>query len=146
MEEAEKEGASKFQIALDLRVSEKIKIGLTGDKEWRTILIKDPNKLVQGAVMKNPRISDGEVIFVAKNKTSSDELIRLILLNKDWMKLYEIKKALATHPKTPMPKAIRLIGLLNTKDLKDLMRSKGVSTIISTTARKEYERRQKRGG
>lgn len=146
MAEAEKEGASKYQIALNLRVAEKIKIALTGDKEWRSIMIKESNKLVQGAVLKNPRISDGEVVMIAKNKTASDDLIRQILLNKDWMKLYDIKKALAIHPKTPAPKAIRLVTMLNTKDVKDLMRSKGVATVVAISARKEFENRQKRIG
>ncbi len=135
---------SKYQMSLKLKVAEKIKMGLTGDKEWRSLLIKDSNKLVQGAVMKNPRITDGEVIMVAKNKQSSDEMIRLILLNKDWMKLYEIKKALVWHPKTPLPKALRLVGFLTLKDLKDLVRSRSVQTAISTAARKEVERKQKR--
>lgn len=146
VEEAEEENLSKYQIALELKVAEKIKMGLTGDKEWRTILIKDANKLVQGAVMKNPRITDGEVIMVAKNKTSSDELIRMILLNKDWMKLYEIKKALVVHPKTPPPKAMRLIPFLTMKDIKELAKSRQVSTLIATTARKELELRQKKAG
>ena len=146
MEEADEEGMSKYQIALELKVAEKIKMGLTGDKEWRSILIKDANKLVQGAVMKNPRITDGEVIMVAKNKSSSDELIRLILLNKDWMKLYEMKKALVVHPKTPAPRAIRLVNMLTLKDLKDLSKSRQVSTLISTTARKELELRMKKQG
>ncbi|MDT8442125.1 MAG: hypothetical protein RQ723_10735 [Desulfuromonadales bacterium] len=146
MAEAEEKGESKYQLAMKLRVAEKIKVALTGDKEWRSIMIKDANKLVQGAVIKNPRITDGEVLAIAKNKTASDDLIRQILLNKDWMKLYEIKRALAVHPKTPPPKAIRLIALLNTKDVKDLMRSKGVSTVVATTARKEFENRQKRIG
>jgi len=146
MEEADEKGLSKYQIALELKVAEKIKMGLTGDKEWRTILIKDANKLVQGAVMKNPRISDGEVLMVAKNKTSSDELIRLILLNKDWMKLYEIKKALIVHPKTPPPKAMRLIPFLTLKDIKELAKSRQVSTLVATTARKELELRMKKTG
>lgn len=146
MEEADQEGMSKYQIALELKVAEKIKMGLTGDKEWRNILIKDANKLVQGAVMKNPRITDGEVLMVAKNKTSSDELIRLILLNKDWMKLYEMKKALVVHPKTPAPRAIRLVNFLTMKDLKELAKSRQVSTLVATTARKELELRQKKQG
>ena len=146
MEEADKDGLSKYQIALELKVAEKIKMGLTGDKEWRTILIKDANKLVQGAVMKNPRITDGEVLMVAKNKTSSDELIRLILLNKDWMKLYEMKKALIVHPKTPPPKAIRMIPFMTLKDIKELAKSRQVSTLVATTARKELELRQKKAG
>jgi hypothetical protein len=146
MEEADEEGMSKYQIALELKVAEKIKMGLTGDKEWRALMIKQSNKLIQGAVMKNPRITDGEVAMVAKNKTSSDELIRMILLNKDWMKNYEIKKALVVHPKTPAPKAMRLVPTLTTKDIKELAKSRQVSTMISTAARKELEMRLKKTG
>jgi hypothetical protein len=146
MEEADREGLSKYQIALDLKVAEKIKMGLTGDKEWRTILIKDANKLVHGAVLKNPRVTDGEVLMVAKNKTSSDEMVRIILLNKEWMKNYEIRKALITHPKTPLPKALRFVNSLSLKDIKDLARSRQVSRVISTAARKELEQRNKKTG
>jgi hypothetical protein len=146
MEEAEEEGLSKYQIALELKVSEKIKMGLTGDKEWRALMIKEANKLIQGAVLKNPRITDGEVLMVAKNKTSSDDLIRMILLNKDWVKSYEIKKALVVHPKTPPPKALRFVSYLTTKDIKDLSKSRQVSTIVSTAARKELEKRLKKMG
>ena len=146
MEEAEREGLSKYQIALELKVAEKIKMGLTGDKEWRTIMMKESNKLIQGAVMKNPRISDGEVLMVAKNKTSSDDLIRMILLNKDWVKNYEIKKALIVHPKTPPPKALRFISYLTLKDIKELAKSRQVSNIVATAARKELEQRIKKTG
>lgn len=138
------EDLSKYQLSLGLKVSEKIKLGITGDKEWRSLLMKDANKLVQSAVLKNPRITDGEVIMVAKNKQSSDEMIRLILLNKDWIKLYEIKKALVWHPKTPLPKALRLVGFLTEKDLKEIARSRNVQTVISTQARKEFERKRKK--
>ena len=146
MEEADREGLSKYQIALELKVAEKIKMGLTGDKEWRTLMIKQSNKLIQSAVLKNPRITDGEVLMIAKNKTSSEDLIRMILLNKDWMKLYEIKKALITHPKTPPPKAMRLVPMLTMKDIKELAKSRQVSTLVSTAARKELELRIKKTG
>ncbi len=146
MEEADQEGLSKYQIALELKVAEKIKMGLTGDKEWRTLMIKQSNKLIQAAVLKNPRITDGEVLMIAKNKTSSEDLIRMILLNKEWMKLYEIKKALITHPKTPPPKAMRLVPMLTMKDIKELAKSRQVSTLVSTAARKELELRIKKTG
>lgn len=143
---AEEKGLSKYQLAMDLKVSEKIKIAMTGDKEWRNILVKDPNKLVHGAVLKNGRITDGEVLMVAKNKTSSDELVRIILLNREWLKSYEVRKALITHPKTPLPRALRFIGDLTLKDLKNLARSRNVPSAVATTARKEVERKMKRGG
>ena len=34
--------------------------------------------------------------------TRNDELIRIILLNKDWLKTYEMRRALALHPRTPL--------------------------------------------
>lgn len=146
MLEAEQEHLSKYQIALQLEVADKIKMAMIGDKEWRTILIKETNKLVQAAVMKNPRITDGEVLQMAKNKSSSDEIIRLILLNKEWLKNYEIRKALVTHPKTPLPKALRFVGGLAMKDIKDLARSRQVSNIIANAARRELEQRVKKTG
>jgi len=146
MEEADQDGLSKYQIALELKVAEKIKMGLTGDKEWRSLMIKQSNKLIQAAVLKNPRITDGEVLLIAKNKTSSEDLIRMILLNKDWMKLYDIKKAMVTHPKTPAPKAMRLVPMLTMKDIKELAKSRQVSTLVSTAARKELELRIKKTG
>ncbi len=146
MEEADREGLSKYQIALELKVAEKIKMALTGDKEWRTIMMKESNKLVQAAVLKNPRISDGEVLMIAKTRTSSDDLIRMILLNKDWVKSYEIKKALLIHPKTPPPKALRFITYLTMKDLKELAKSRQVSSIVANALRKELQMRIKKSG
>lgn len=146
LREAEKKGMSKHQLAMEMRVAEKIKVAMTGDKEWRNIFIKDPNKLVHGAVLKNGRITEPEVVVVARSKTSSDELIRLILLNREWMKNSQIRRALAVHPKTPPAKAIRFVAGLPTDDLKKMMKSKGLPSVIVTTARKEYENRQKRGG
>ena len=127
---------SKYQLALEMGVAEKIKIAMSGDKEWRSIFLKDANKLVSSAVLKNPRITDGEVLTVAKNKSSNDELIRLITLNKDWVKHYEIKKALIMHPKTPLPKALRYMNVLSEKDIKHLAKSRGVSQVLVNNARR----------
>jgi hypothetical protein len=127
---------SKYQQALEMGVSAKIKMALTGDKEWRAIFLKDSNKLVSSAVMKNPRISDGEVLAVAKSKTASEDLIRLITLNPDWIKRVEIQKALVVHPRTPLPKALRFMSVLTEKDLKVLAKSRGVSATIVNSARR----------
>ena len=145
LREAEARGVSKYQLALELKVAEKIKLAMTGDKEWRKILVKDPNKLVHGAVLRNGRVTEGEVLMVAKNRTSSDELVRLILLNRDWLKHYEIRKALVSHPKTPLAKALRFVSELSQRDLKDLARSRNVANVIAVAARKELARKMQRG-
>ena len=127
---------SKYQMSLDLSVSEKIKMALTGDKEWRSILMRDANKLVSSAVLKNPRITDGEVLAVARNRSASDDLIRIILLNTEWVKSNEIKKALAIHPRTPLPKALRFMSAFTEKELKQLSKSRNVSQVIVNSARR----------
>ena len=135
-EKVDDEGLSKYQLLLEMPVAEKIKMAMTGDKEWRTLLLRESNKLVTSAVLKNPRISEGEVIVVAKNRAASDDMIRIILLNKEWVKLYEIKKALAVHPRTPLQKAMRFLGFLIEKDLKDVARSKQIPQAVANSARR----------
>jgi hypothetical protein len=142
--EEDEENLSKYQMALEMEVSKKIKMALTGDKEWRNIFLKDPNKLVSSAVLKNPRITDGEVLAVAKNKSASEELIRLITLNREWVKSYEIKKALILHPRTPLPKALRYMEILTEKDIKNLAKSRGVSQVIVNNARRMLMAKQRK--
>jgi hypothetical protein len=143
-EEIQPENLSKYQMALELPVGEKIKMALTGDKEWRNIFIKDANKLVSSAALKNPRITDGEVLTVAKNKSASDELIRLITMNNDWIKNYEVKKALVVHTRTPLPKALRYMSFLSEKDLKSLAKSREVSSVVVNNARRMLIDKQKK--
>lgn len=138
------ENYSKYQLAIDMGVSEKIKMALTGDKEWRSIFLKDSNKLVNTAVLKNPRVTDGEVLAVAKNKTSSEELIRIIIMNKEWMKLTAVRSALVSHPKTPVASALRFMDNLTMKELKDLSRSKSVSQVVVAAARRVMAEKAKK--
>jgi len=135
-EEIDEESLSKYQELQEMSVSDKIKMALTGDKEWRTLLIRESNKQVNTAVLKNPRISEGEVLAVAKNRSSSEELIRIILLNRDWVKLYEMKKLLVIHPRTPLQAAMRFMTFLTEKDIRTLAKSRNVSQPIVNNARR----------
>ena len=132
----EEQYQSKYQMAQNLGVSEKIKMALTGDKEWRSILIKDSNKLVSGSVMKNPRITDNEVLNIAKSTAMNDDIMRSICMNKEWVKVYPIRKALVENSKTPLPFALRFMSTLGEKDIAALGKSKSVSSVISTQAKR----------
>lgn len=135
-EELDGETLSKYQELQEMSVADKIKMALTGDKEWRTLLIRESNKQVNTAVLKNPRISEGEVLTIAKNRSSSEELIRIILLNRDWIKLYDMKKALVVHPRTPLQTAMRYMTFLSEKDISSLAKSREVGQAIVNNARR----------
>jgi len=142
--EAEEEKfKSKYQLAQSMGVGEKIKTALTGDKEWRSLLIKDSNKLVNGAVVKNPRITEPEILAIAKSVIQNDEIIRVICQNKDWVKNYEIRKALVLNHKTPLPVALRYMTFLSEKDLGAMAKSKNVSSVLSNAARRILSNKKK---
>jgi len=135
-EEGDSDYLSKYQMVQMMGISEKIKMALTGDKEWRSILIKDANKLVSGSVIKNPRITDGEVLNIVKVGVQNDEIIRLICANRDWTKNYAIRKALLENPKTPLPNALRYLATMNDKDIAGYAKSKNISSVIATQAKR----------
>ncbi len=141
--EDEEEFRSKYQLAQEMGISEKIKMAITGDKEWRMLLIKDTNKLVSGAVIKNPRLTEAEVLLIAKSPLNNDDLIRDICGNKEWIKNYQIKKALVENSKTPLHHALRFLSSLTEKDLGLLAKSKNVSSIIATQARRTLLNKKK---
>ncbi len=136
VEEDGEEYLSKYSLAQAMGIGEKIKMALTGDKEWRKILVKDANKLVSSGVIKNPRITEAEVLTIIKSCSPNDEVMRLICANKEWVKNYPIRRALIENPKTPLANALRYLGTMNEKDLSGYAKSRNISSVIATQARR----------
>jgi hypothetical protein len=127
---------SLYAEILAMPVAQKIKLALRGNQDARTILIRDASKLIRRFVLLNPRMTDGEVIAVARNKSADDELLRTIAARRDWMRLYQVRLGLATNPKTALPTAIRLVNTLDTRDLQHIAKSKNVPAGIAAHARR----------
>ena len=135
-DDEEEEKKTINQKIMFMSVSEKMKLASKCDKEARTILLRDSNKLVITATIKSPKITDEEILNVAKSKQSSDEALRLIVMNNEWIKNYSIKLALVNNPKTPPGVAIKFLKFLTKKDIKDVANSRGVPALIANSAKK----------
>lgn len=127
---------SKYKIAQLMGIGEKIKMALSGDKEWRSILVKDANRLVSGSVIKNPRITEAEILTLIKAGIQNDEIMRLICANKEWIKSYKIRKALVENNRTPVQSAMKYLGTMVDKDLASFAKSKNISSVISAMAKR----------
>lgn len=136
VDEDDEQFLSKYKTAQLMGIGEKIKMALSGDKEWRAILVKDANKLVSGSVIKNPRITEGEIHTLIKAGIQNDEIMRLICANKEWIKSYKIRKALIENNRTPVQNAIRYLGTMVEKDLAGFAKSKNIASVISTMAKR----------
>ncbi len=132
---------SLFQLIQDMTVSEKIKLAMKGDKEARTILIQDGNRMVQLAVLDNPRITESEIVNISRSRNVDDEVLRRIANSREWSKLYQVRVSLVNNPKTPVAVAMRFVSTLMTSDLKSLAASKSVPSAVSTAAKRIISRK-----
>ena len=129
------------QRIMRMSISEKIKLATKGNKEARTILIRDPNKLVAAATITSPRMTDGEVLLQAKNKTAQEDVLRYIYRNKEWTKAYPIKLALVCNPKVPQAISMRFLSTLRESDVKSLARDKNIPSSVQMMAKKIVEKK-----
>jgi hypothetical protein len=140
-EKVDEKKLSIFSQILVMSVSEKVQMGFKGGKTERMILVRDHNRLVCGAVMRNPRMSESEVESIASMRNIAEEVLRLISLKRDWISKYNIAVTLARNPKCPVGVVLPLINRLTLRDLKGLKDDKGVSETVRSLARKVYIQR-----
>ncbi|MFO0596216.1 MAG: hypothetical protein U0228_12955 [Myxococcaceae bacterium] len=126
---------------MSMNVSEKIKLATKGNKEARGILIRDSNKLVSVAVIRSPRITDGEVLAQAQNKVANEEVLRVIYSNREWLRKYAIKLALVKNPKVPQGVSMRLLNSLHEHDVKSLAKDKNVPGTVQMLAKKQMDKK-----
>lgn len=117
-----------------MKVKDRMKLGMKGDREARSILIRDPNKVVAQAVINNPRITDQEVEAIAAMRTVANDVLRLIAMNRNWARQYSIIHNLARNPRTPLPTAMSILPRLHTKELKVLGQNRNVSDAVRRQA------------
>lgn len=130
------------QKIMKMSVAEKVKLANMGNKEIRTLLLRDPNRLVSVAAVRSQRITDGEILLMANNKTANDDVLRVIYNDREWTKQYTVKLALVKNPKTPQALAMRFLGSLRDSDVKGLSRDKNVPNIVQQMARKMVEKKE----
>jgi len=135
--------ANLFALIQNMSVFQKIKLGRMGNKEARGLLVRDRNKVVAIAAVTSPKITDNELIAIAKSRSVCDEVIRIIAANRDLTRIYQVKLALATNPKTPHAMSMKFVNYLQERDLRMIMKSKDVPTAVSTHARRILTRKGK---
>ena len=117
-----------------MNVRDRMKLARKGDREARSILIRDSNKMVAAAVINNPRITDQEAENIATMRSVADEVLRLMATNRNWARSYTIIHNLARNPRTPIPTVINILPRIRTKDLQHLGQNRNISEAIRRQA------------
>jgi len=137
------ERVSLIRRIMFMNTKDRMKLAMKGDREARGILVRDSNKVVCSAVVKNPRITEQEVENIAAMRTVADEVLRIIALNRAWARSYPIIHNLARNSRTPIPTVMNILPRIRTKDLENLSQNKNVSEAVR---RQAYRLNQARSG
>ena len=124
-----------------LDVKGRIQLALKGNKEERSILIRDGTKVVALAVLDAPKLSDGEVEKFASQKNVLEAVLRQIPLKRRFMKNYIVVRNLVANPRTPLDLGLGLMKNLLAQDLKNISANKEVSETIRKLALKMYKQK-----
>jgi len=124
-----------------LDVKGRIQLALKGNKEERSLLIRDGTKVVALAVLEAPKLSDGEVERFALQKNVLEAVLRQIPLKRRFMKNYIVVRNLVSNPRTPLDLGLGLMKHLLTQDLKNISANKEISETVRKLALKMYKQK-----
>jgi HEAT repeat protein len=119
-----------------MNVAQRVKLALLGTREERAILIRDPSKVVFRAVLSSPKLTEMEIESFAALKNVSQDVLRLISMNRKFMKNYTVTRNLAGNPRVPIDVSLPLLKHLLPNDLRSIAVSRDVPDTVRKMAQK----------
>jgi hypothetical protein len=131
-----------FQQVAMMSIKDRVMLAIKGTREARVILVRDPNRVVASAVLRNPRLTDMEIEQISALKNVPEEVLRQIGHSRVWTRSYGVIHNLARNPRTPIAVSLGFINRIQTRDLKALSTNKNIPDVIRTTAGRMFLKRQ----
>lgn len=130
-------GLNRVELLDRLRAmtpNERSRLAKRANRVVRSILMRDNEPLIIFFLLKNPHITRAEVIDLSKMPTLNHQSITAMLGNRQWAGSEELRYNLVRNPKTPLNIALKLVGGLNMKHLRELAKDWGQKTQIKQMA------------
>jgi hypothetical protein len=142
----EDERGSALQKISKLDIKGRIQLAIKGNKEERSLLIRDGTKIVALAVLESPKVTDGEVERFASQKNVLEAVLRAIPMKRRFAKNYAVVRNLVFNPRTPLDVSLGLIKHMLSGDLRNLSANKEISDTVRKLATKMFKQKAESGG
>ena len=129
----------------EMTTAEKIRFAVVGDAAARALLVRDPKRAVYYAAITSPAMTETEAASIAHSREVAVDVLRFVGNRKEWLKNYDLKRALIFNAKTPMDVSLRFLSHMRANDLKTLSMSRGVPNQLKVLARQRIEMAEKKG-
>lgn len=109
-------------------------------RSWRrdklTRLLSDPHADVVRLLLANPHVTERDILQIATSRRSSPAVLELVQQAPRWGTNPRIRVALIRNPGLPSATSLRLLGLLNRVDLRELARDPTVPAAVRQALRR----------
>jgi hypothetical protein len=142
-EVSEKDRGTMFNKITGMNFSGRLKLAILGNREARSLLIRDRSKMIACSVLKNPRLTESEVLLFAQSKVVDEDVLRTIAETRRWVRQYQIKYSLVSNPKTPSHISLNFMRYIRDRDLRSIMNDKNIPGVVTTSAARVIKERVK---
>jgi hypothetical protein len=128
---------------LAMSVSEKVQMGLHGNRDARQLLMRDRAGVVQSSLVRNPKITLDELAALARAPHLSPDAAETLASHPTYGVSPQVAMALVRNPRTPLPTATQLVAKLQPNDLRQVAKGLGVRMQVAMAARKRLAETQR---
>ena len=117
-----------------LGTGEKVSIARRAGPLLVSQLRHDPDPRVIGALMENPRLTEGGLVPMVSSDTTAPDVLELVARNPKWGVRYPIRVSLARNRRTPPQIAIGILPYLRKHDLKGIEQDRRLNMAVRRRA------------
>jgi len=96
----------------------RISMAKSGNRQQLERLFSDTNPLVIRTLLKNPALTESDVLKLSSKRPAEADIQREVFSNRKWSARYAVKKALALNPYTPTEISIKIVHMLMVQDVR----------------------------
>ncbi|MGD2114123.1 MAG: hypothetical protein PVG07_03660 [Acidobacteriota bacterium] len=105
-----------------LATGEKMAVARRASGRILSRLRHDPSPRVAGALLENPRITEGILVPLVASDDAQPKVLELVARNRRWGVRYEVRLALCCNPRTPVRTVLPILPMLRKRDLRTVAR------------------------
>jgi hypothetical protein len=124
-----------------MTVTEKSMLAMRANLAERRVLMQDLNPKIQEFLLRNPRLTEPEIAFLAKNPMTAIPILLTIIQHKGWMGTDAIRQGILTNPKTPAHILLDKIPTLSAGDLIKMHYARNLRADIRDEVGKQMKKR-----
>jgi hypothetical protein len=117
-----------------MAVGEKIAMARIAGQGLLTLLRREKESAVVGAVLMNPRLNESMVLAMAEGFETPAEILKLIGRSERWRHRLTVASALCRNRRTPPDVALQLLSSLRKQDLRTLLRDRRLPAALRRRA------------